>query len=137
MDELNGLRNESIKLYDLVVNINKNVAAWVSEDVSKDEDASARTVCFTNLQDYATHILKRKFGITGDNPNGIVFPEKSTGELLYTGIVLHNTTVDNYKVYAMPYEKIYAINCKVGVNKSSTAVKRYLRLSEKGTVHEF
>ncbi|PRY94412.1 hypothetical protein [Marinilabilia salmonicolor] len=136
MDELNGLRNASMELFELISGVNRKAVAWLSEEALNDENAPARTVHFSNIENYSQHIMKRQFGITGNNPNGTVFPDpRGSEELVYTGIVSDEWSPFYYKVYAMPYETIRGIHCEIEPDKMPTAVLKYIRINEYGDIH--
>src|SRR5690554_2935022 len=140
MDELNGLRNASRELYELINQVNQKAITWVSEEKFSDVNAPTRTNYFTNLNDYAQHILKRQFGIPGDNPNGMVFPDpNNSNELVYTGIVYKENTTNGifpayYKVYALPYDTIKGIGCEILIGKTPNRISRYVRRSPYGSI---
>jgi hypothetical protein len=140
MDDLNGLRSASRELYELIDQVNQKAIAWVSEENFGDVNAPSRTNFFTNLDDYAQHILKRQFGIPGDNPNGMVFPDPNNSEdLVYTGLVFKGNTANAifdayYKVYALPYNIIKGIGCEILTGKIPNRVSCYVRRSSYGSI---
>lgn len=141
MDYLNGLRNDSRELYELINQVNQKAVAWVIEEKMSDKNTQSRTTMFSNLDDYVQHILKRSFGITGNNPNGFVFQDpKGSEELVYTGIVCKAASdklnpLPYYKVFAMSHERIRNMGCAIYEYQMTDAVSKFVRFNKYGYYH--